>query len=127
MPGSRKEVEHAIKEGVKFEFNTVPLALVHQDGKLVACDIARTRLVEDPDGGRARPEVIAGSEEILPATAVIFAFGYRPSPPGWLEGHRRSRRPAKTASSPSTSVCRARPATRRFSLPATWSAAPTWW
>ena len=35
-------------------------------------------------GGRARPEPVEGSEKLLPATALIFAFGYRPSPPEWL-------------------------------------------
>ena len=33
----------------------------------------------------ARPEVIEGTEELIPATALIFAFGYRPSPPQWLQ------------------------------------------
>jgi glutamate synthase (NADPH/NADH) small chain len=73
-----------MSEGVQFEFNTLPLALVHEDRKLVGLDIARTRLVA-ADDGRARPEMIPGSEERLPATALIFAFGYRPSPPKWLE------------------------------------------
>lgn len=84
MPGSPREVKHAMSEGVQFEFNTLPLALVHEDRKLVGLDIARTRLVA-ADDGRARPEMIPGSEERLPATALIFAFGYRPSPPKWLE------------------------------------------
>jgi len=85
MPGSPREVEHAMKEGVQFEFNTLPLGLVHEDGRLAGLQIARSRLIEPDDGGRARPERIEGSEEVLPASALIFAFGYRPSPPAWLE------------------------------------------
>jgi glutamate synthase (NADPH/NADH) small chain len=85
MPGSPREVEHAMKEGVKFEFNTLPLGLVHKDGKLAGLQVARSRLIQPDDGGRARPEKIEGSEEILPASALIFAFGYRPSPPAWLD------------------------------------------
>ena len=85
MPGSQREVEHAMKEGVQFEFNTQPLSLQHEDGRLVGLKIARTRLVQPADGGRARPELIEGSEEVLPGSALIFAFGYRPSPPAWLE------------------------------------------
>ena len=85
MPGSQREVEHAMKEGVKFEFNTLPLGLVHEDGRLAGLQIARSRLIQPDDGGRARPELIEGSEEVLPASALIFAFGYRPSPPAWLE------------------------------------------
>ena len=84
MPGSQREVKHAMNEGVQFEFNAMPLALVHENRKLTGLDIARTRLVASKDG-RARPEVVAGSEQRLAATAVIFAFGYRPSPPAWLE------------------------------------------
>lgn len=84
MPGSPREVEHAMKEGVEFEFNTVPLALVHENGRLAGLRVARSRLVADAGGGRARPEIVPGSEQVLPATSVIFAFGYRPSPPAWL-------------------------------------------
>ena len=85
MPGSQREVEHAMKEGVKFEFNTLPLGLVHDDGRLAGLRVARSRLIQPDDGGRARPEKIEGSEETLPASALIFAFGYRPSPPAWLD------------------------------------------
>jgi len=85
MPGSQREVDHAMKEGVQFEFNTQAVSLVHEKQRLTGLEIRRTRLVQNEDGGRARPEVIEGSEEVLPATALIFAFGYRPSPPAWLE------------------------------------------
>jgi len=84
MPGSQREVKHAMNEGVQFEFNTLPMALVHEDRRLVGLDVVRTRLVASEDG-RARPEVIPGSEQRLPATALIFAFGYRASPPDWLQ------------------------------------------
>jgi len=83
MPGSQREVQHAMKEGVKFEFNSQPVRLIHEDRKLKGLEIVKTRLVADA-GGRAKPEVIEGSEQVLPANAVIFAFGYRPSPPQWL-------------------------------------------
>jgi glutamate synthase (NADPH/NADH) small chain len=83
MPGSQREVEHAKKEGVKFEFNAQPLGLIHEDRKLTGLEITKTRLVKAA-GGRALPEAIPGSEQVLPATALIFAFGYRPSPPQWL-------------------------------------------
>ena len=35
-----------------------------------------------PEG--SRPEPIEGSEEIIPADAVIIAFGFRPSPADWF-------------------------------------------
>ncbi len=84
MPGSQREVQHAMKEGVHFEFNAQPERLIHEDRKLTGLEITKTRLVA-AGGGRARPEVIKGSERIIPATALIFAFGYRPSPPRWLQ------------------------------------------
>ncbi len=84
MPGSQREVDLAMKEGVQFEFNTLPLAIEHEGARLSGLRITRTRLVEDEQGGRARPEIIEGSEEVMPADSVIFAFGYRPSPPDWL-------------------------------------------
>jgi glutamate synthase (NADPH/NADH) small chain len=84
MPGSQREVSHAMSEGVQFEFNTVPLELEHQSGRLNSLRVVRTRLLEDDSGGRARPVTIEGSEESLPADTVIFAFGYRPSPPEWF-------------------------------------------
>jgi glutamate synthase (NADPH/NADH) small chain len=83
MPGSQREVKHAMNEGVQFEFNSQPVALVHEDRRLVGLEIVKTRLVA-AENGRSRPEIIAGSEQRLPATALIFAFGYHPSPPGWL-------------------------------------------
>ena len=85
MPGSQREVDNSMKEGVNFEFNTLPLALEHQERRLTGLRIQRTRLITGDGDARARPEVIEGSEQVLAADAVIFAFGYRPSPPGWLQ------------------------------------------
>ena len=84
MPGSPREVSHAMKEGVRFEFNSQPLRLIHENNGLVGLEIAKTRMVAT-EGGRAMPEIISGSEQVIPATALIFAFGYRPSPPPWLQ------------------------------------------
>ena len=84
MPGSPREVKHAMSEGVNFEFNSQPVRLIHEGRKLTGLEIVKTRLVAS-DSGRAKPEVIPGSEQILPASALIFAFGYRPSPPTWME------------------------------------------
>jgi glutamate synthase (NADPH/NADH) small chain len=85
MPGSQREVSHAQKEGVQFAFNTVPVSLQHDNQRLTGLHVVRTRLIADAAGGRARPEVIEGSEELLPCDSVIFAFGYRPSPAAWLQ------------------------------------------
>ncbi|KGD64321.1 glutamate synthase subunit beta [Alcanivorax nanhaiticus] len=84
MPGSRKEVANAKEEGVKFLFNRQPIEVVGEDGKVVGVKVVETKLGEPDNNGRRRPEPIPGSEEILPADAVIIAFGFRPSPAEWF-------------------------------------------
>jgi glutamate synthase (NADPH/NADH) small chain len=84
MPGSRKEVTNAKEEGVQFLFNRQPIEVVGEDGKVVGVKVVETKLGEPDNNGRRRPEPIPDSEEILPADAVIVAFGFRPSPADWF-------------------------------------------
>jgi glutamate synthase (NADPH/NADH) small chain len=84
MPGSRKEVSNAREEGVEFLFNRQPVEIVG-DGKVEGIKLVSTQLGEPDENGRRRPEVIPGSEEILPTDAVIIAFGFQPSPADWFE------------------------------------------
>ena len=86
MPGSRKEVKNAKEEGVKFLYNRQPIAIVGED-KVEGVKVVETRLGEPDARGRRSPEPIPGSEEILPADAVVIAFGFRPSPAPWFEQH----------------------------------------
>lgn len=85
MPGSRKEVANAKEEGVQFLFNRQPIEVVGEDGKVTGVKVVETKLGEADNNGRRRPEPIPGSEEVLPADAVIVAFGFRPSPADWFE------------------------------------------
>ncbi|WP_053981746.1 FAD-dependent oxidoreductase [Marinagarivorans algicola] len=84
MPGSRREVQNAIEEGVEFLFNRQPIGIVG-DGKVEGVKVVTTQLGEPDEHGRRRPEPVAGSEEILPADVVLIAFGFRPSPADWIE------------------------------------------
>ncbi|GAA4881545.1 FAD-dependent oxidoreductase [Ferrimonas pelagia] len=85
MPGSRKEVQNAREEGVEFLFNRQPLAIeTGPEGQVIGLKCCETALGEPDENGRRRPEPIAGSEHILAADAVLIAFGFQPSPPGWL-------------------------------------------
>jgi len=86
MPGSRKEVKNAKEEGAAFEFNVQPVALALDDsGRVNGVRLLRTQLGE-PDGeGRRRPVPIAGSEFVIPADAVIMAFGFTPHAAAWLQ------------------------------------------
>lgn len=83
MPGSRREVTNAREEGVQFLFNRQPVEIVGTDG-VEGVKLVTTRLGEPDANGRRRPEIIAGSEEVLPADIVLIAFGFRPDPATWL-------------------------------------------
>lgn len=84
MPGSKREVANAREEGVQFLFNRQPVEVVG-NGKVEGVKVVTTQLGEPDEKGRRRPEVVPGSEEILPADVVLIAFGFRPSPEAWFE------------------------------------------
>ena len=46
-----------------------------------------TEFGEADEQGRRRPEVVPGSEEVLPADVVVIAFGFRPNPADWFVDH----------------------------------------
>ena len=83
MPGSRREVSNAREEGVEFLFNRQPVAIVGSDS-VKGVKVVTTELGDPDENGRRRPEVVPGSEEILPADVVLVAFGFRPDPPEWF-------------------------------------------
>ena len=86
MPGSRKEVKNAKEEGVKFLWNRQPVELIGNDQHAVTgVKVVTTRMGEADDRGRRMPEVVPGTEEIIPADAVLIAFGFRPNPPAWFD------------------------------------------
>ena len=89
MPGSKREVANAREEGVQFLFNRQPVAVVGE-GKVEGVKVVTTQLGEPDEKGRRRPEVVPGSEEVLPADVVLIAFGFRPNPPDWLVDHKIS-------------------------------------
>lgn len=84
MPGSRREVSNSREEGVNFLFNRQPLEIIGSD-RVTGVKVIETRLGEPGADGRRRPETVSGTEDILPADAVIVAFGFRPNPPPWFE------------------------------------------
>ena len=86
MPGSRREVANSKEEGVTFLFNRQPLELMG-DGRVTGVRVIETKLGAPDVDGRRRPEPIPGTEDILPADAVIIAFGFRPNPPDWFDEH----------------------------------------
>ena len=86
MPGSPREVQNASEEGVNFAFNIQPLDIaVNELGKVIGVKFIKTQLSEPDANGRRNPEPIADSEFIMPADAVVIAFGFLPSPPQWMK------------------------------------------
>jgi glutamate synthase (NADPH/NADH) small chain len=84
MPGSRKEVQNSKEEGIEFLFNRQPLEIIGDRNGATGVRVIETQLGIAGTDGRRRPEPVPGTESILPADAVIIAFGFRPSPPAWF-------------------------------------------
>jgi glutamate synthase (NADPH) small chain len=89
MPGSIKEVDNAKEEGVHFLFNRQPVEIVG-DEQVEGIKVVTTQLGEADENGRRTPEIIQGSEEIIPADVVLVAFGFRPDPSAWLTNNNIS-------------------------------------
>jgi glutamate synthase (NADPH/NADH) small chain len=85
MPGSQREVDNAIEEGVQFRFNVQALEIIDDNGRASAVRVVETRLGLPDESGRRRPEPVAGSEKVIEADAVIVAYGFQASPENWLE------------------------------------------
>ena len=83
MPGSRREVVNSEEEGVNFLFNQQPIEILGK-GHVTGVRLVETELGEPDVSGRCYPKAVAGTEHILPADAVIIAFGFRPNPPDWI-------------------------------------------
>ncbi len=83
MPGSKREVANAKEEGVKFLWNRQPVEIVGNN-KVEGVKVVTTALGKPDARGRRSPEVVPGSEEIIPADRVIMAFGFRPNPQPWF-------------------------------------------
>ena len=86
MPGSMREVENALEEGVEFLFNRQPLEIVGDAG-VEGIKLITTELGAADEQGRRQPEIVPGSEELLPTDVVVIAFGFRPDPPAWFNDH----------------------------------------
>jgi len=83
MPGSRRDYRNSKEEGVTFLFNKQPIEIVGVD-RVQGVKLVETRLGAPGPRGRRVPEVVPGTEETIPADAVIIAFGFLPSPPDWF-------------------------------------------
>jgi glutamate synthase (NADPH/NADH) small chain len=86
MPGSRRDYRNSREEGVEFLFNRQPVEIVGAE-RVEGVKLVATALGAPDARGRRVPQPIPGSEHIVPADAVVIAFGFLPSPPGWFAEH----------------------------------------
>jgi glutamate synthase (NADPH/NADH) small chain len=81
MPARAEEVEHAIEEGIIFDFLKSPTRVLGDDkGRVAALEILSYELGEPDDSGRRRPVPVRGSEEVVPFDTVIVAIGNESNP-----------------------------------------------
>jgi glutamate synthase (NADPH/NADH) small chain len=86
MPGSRRDYRNSREEGVEFLFNRQPIEILGSE-RVEGVKLVTTALGAPDARGRRVPQPIPGSEQIVPADAVIIAFGFLPSPPRWFAEH----------------------------------------
>ncbi len=75
MPAAPEEIDDARREGISFEFLTIPRRFISSNGSLSAMECSRMTLGEPDASGRRRPVVVPGSEFIVPVETVIAAIG----------------------------------------------------
>ena len=86
MPGSRRDYKNSKEEGAEFFFNRQPIEIVGTE-RVEGVKVVQTRLGKPGPRGRRLPEPVPGTEEVIPADAVIIAFGFNPSPAQWFDSH----------------------------------------
>ncbi len=77
MPADIEEVEQAEEEGVRFEFLTIPKAILGEDGKITGFHCLHAELVAREGGTRLSPVPVTGSDFIIDCDMVITAIGQR--------------------------------------------------
>ena len=84
IPGSKREIENAIEEGVEFIWNT-QVSTISENPHGILLKTVETELKKEFSSKRLVPILKAGSEKTLNADAVIIAYGFNPNPPPWLK------------------------------------------
>ncbi|MCD6417687.1 FAD-dependent oxidoreductase [bacterium] len=75
----REEIDEAIEEGVEFEFLSMPVRFIGENGKLTGVEFVRVKLGEYSEKWRMRePIPIEGSQFVISADSVLPAIGQRP-------------------------------------------------
>ncbi|MHB8577539.1 MAG: NADPH-dependent glutamate synthase [Dehalococcoidia bacterium] len=80
MLGRAEERKNAREEGVHFDYLTIPLRFMGEEGKVTGVQCQRMELGEPDESGRRRPVPVRGSEFVLAADSVAIAIGYNADP-----------------------------------------------
>jgi glutamate synthase (NADPH/NADH) small chain len=81
MPARAEEVEHAMEEGIVFNFLRNPAAILGDDqGRVVGTELLKYTLGEPDASGRRSPVAVPGSEYIFDCDTVIVALGNESNP-----------------------------------------------
>ena len=78
MPAYEEEILEAEKEGVQVHTLVVPKRVVVEKGQVTGIECVKAFLGAFDSSGRRKPEVIAGSEFVVPADMIIAAIGQKP-------------------------------------------------
>jgi len=94
MPARAEEAVHAMEEGVKFRFLTLPTEIRGEGGRARGMNCIQMELGEPDESGRRRPVPIEGSDFEIVCDLVIMAIGTRANPllPGTLPELNLNRR-----------------------------------
>jgi glutamate synthase (NADPH/NADH) small chain len=80
MPARAEEIEHAMEEGIVFDFLRNPNRFTGDDkGRVIGMELQKFELGESDASGRRSPVGIPGSEYIFDCDTVIVALGNEPN------------------------------------------------
>lgn len=78
LPARAEEVEHAMQEGIKFEFLSDPVEIMGDEtGNVRAVKCVKMKLGEPDSSGRRKPVAVEGSDYEIETDGVIVALGTR--------------------------------------------------
>ena len=81
LPARAEEVEHAIEEGIKFNFLTNPIRINgDENGNVKSITCIKMELGEPDASGRRRPVEVANSDFDIEVDEVIMSLGTSPNP-----------------------------------------------
>ncbi|NLL87294.1 MAG: NADPH-dependent glutamate synthase [Syntrophomonadaceae bacterium] len=81
MPARHEEIEHAMEEGVQFEYLASPIEIKgNEEGRVTSIICQKYELGEADESGRRKPIPIEGETFEIPVDTVIMAIGQGPNP-----------------------------------------------